>query len=115
MFSLIPLAASFGEFKPAVIERLCEYLIDGASDKRFAACSSRCSRSQAPFLVCNLNDSWRGVLAGQHQIPHTPDQWEPFRVSNQGILTRQLVGVIQIAWQGFTRKPTVLHFCFHQI
>ena len=36
MLSLIPLATSFGEFEPAVIERICEYFIDGASDKRFA-------------------------------------------------------------------------------
>src|ERR1039458_8098813 len=67
MLPLIPLAAAGGVFKSAVIERLGENLVDGASGQRLAAHAPGWPRAKAPFSVSHFQNLRRGVEAGSSE------------------------------------------------
>src|ERR1039458_8611608 len=94
VLSLIPLAAAGRVFKPTVIERLGENLVDAASGQRFAAHAPGWSCAKAPFSVSHFQNFWWCVEAGQHLFPHSTNERKTLRVFDKRVLTCQLVRVV---------------------
>ena len=80
--------------------------------ERLAAHAPGWPRAKAPFRIGDFQNLWRGVEAGQHQVPHAPDERKPFRVFDQGVFAGQLVGVVQIARRGHARIPAIFDLGF---
>ena len=112
MFALIPLGAPLGVFKPAIIEWLVENLVDGASGKGIASRFSFWSRAKPPFLTGNFQNLRWGMDAGQHQIPHLPDERKTLRVFDECVFTGELVCMVQVASRSDARIPAVLNLGF---
>ena len=105
MLSLIPLTASCGIFKPAIIEGFVENLVEGAATKVIAAPFSCWPCAKSPFLGGNFKNLWRGRKGrSTHQIPHAPEECKTLRVSGQGVFASVILfGMIQIARRGNAR------------
>ncbi len=112
MATLMPLPASCGVLELAVIEGPGEELVNGAHTEGFAAHFARGPGAEGPLVVGDVADFGRGVETGEHQIPHTAEQWKAFRVLDQGVFAGLFVRVVQISDRRDTRIPAVLNLGF---
>ncbi|MBI5072143.1 hypothetical protein HZB93_04660 [Candidatus Falkowbacteria bacterium] len=92
MYAFIPVAAALRILIDAVVDRIREKAINSATAEWLAL-----PRFEFPFVGRNPPYLHRRMMAGKHEVKHSPDHSKSFRVSDDGFVALLSVGIVQIA------------------